>query len=129
MFFSPFDNFMFTIIPFIVVVGFLFVFGSIIASAIKAGIERNNNNQSPIFVVDALVVSKRMSAIRGNIHHNSGFSSYHSPSVFTYLATFEVESGDRMELEIPEKEYGLIAEHDFGRLTFQGTKYIKFERE
>jgi hypothetical protein len=42
--------------------------------------------------------------------------------------TFEVESGDRMELHISAQEYGLLAEGDMGKLTFQGTRYHGFER-
>ena len=45
-----------------------------------------------------------------------------------YFVTFEVESGDRMELKMHGSEYGLLAEGDFGRLTFQGTRYLSFER-
>ena len=45
-----------------------------------------------------------------------------------YYATFEVESGDRMEFELRGSEYGLLAEGDLGKLTFQGTRYLGFER-
>ena len=41
----------------------------------------------------------------------------------------EVESGDRMELNLSGQEYGLLAEGDRGKLTFQGTRYLGFERE
>ena len=33
-----------------------------------------------------------------------------------------------MELSVPEYEYGLIIEGDYGYLTFQGTRFISFER-
>ena len=46
----------------------------------------------------------------------------------TYYITFQVESGDRMELCIPSNEYGYLVEGDRGRLTFQGTRYLGFER-
>ena len=42
--------------------------------------------------------------------------------------TFQVESGDRMEFHVPGNEYGLLAEGDAGRLSFQGTRYLAFER-
>ena len=38
-------------------------------------------------------------------------------------------SGDRMELRLSGAEYGMLAEGDRGRLTFQGTRYLSFERE
>ena len=46
-----------------------------------------------------------------------------------YYVTFQVESGDRMELSVRGKEYGLLAEGDYGRLTFQGTRYLGFQRK
>ena len=46
----------------------------------------------------------------------------------SYYATFQVESGDRMELLLNGREYGLLAEGDRGWLTFQGTRYLGFER-
>ena len=45
-----------------------------------------------------------------------------------YYATFEVESGSRIELAVRGEEYGMLAEGDRGRLTFQGTRYQGFER-
>ena len=47
----------------------------------------------------------------------------------TYFATFQVASGDRMELQMPGQEYGLIIEGDFGDLTFQGTRFLSFSRK
>lgn len=52
----------------------------------------------------------------------------HTTSNTFYYATFQVESGDRMELHVPRNEYGMLVEGDNGRLTFQGTRYLGFER-
>ena len=46
----------------------------------------------------------------------------------SYYITFEYLSGDRKEFYVPYREYGLIAEGDDGVLTFQGTRFIGFER-
>ena len=46
----------------------------------------------------------------------------------TYYVTFQVESGDRMELRVSGPEYGMLIEGDHGTLTFQGTRYLGFER-
>ena len=46
----------------------------------------------------------------------------------TYYATFQVESGDRMELEVDGSDYGMLVEGDMGKLMFQGTRYLGFER-
>lgn len=51
----------------------------------------------------------------------------HSTST-SYYVTFEVESGDRMELHVSGSEYGMLAEGDYGQLTFQGTRYLDFVR-
>ena len=34
-----------------------------------------------------------------------------------------------MEFMLEPNEYGLIAEGDAGKLTFQGTRFISFERQ
>ena len=54
---------------------------------------------------------------------------FHSTTSTSYYATFQVESGDRMELSMTGTEYGLLAEGDRGKLTFQGTRYLGFERQ
>ena len=79
----------------------------------------HKNNTSPRLTVPAKVVSKRVS----HSHDASSNMSYSR-----YFVTFEVESGDRMELKMHGSEYGLLVEGDFGRLTFQGTRYLSFER-
>ena len=52
---------------------------------------------------------------------------HHSTST-TYYVTFQVESGDRMELHLSGCEFGMLAEGDKGKLSFQGTRYLGFER-
>jgi hypothetical protein len=47
----------------------------------------------------------------------------------TYYATFEFNSGDRMELQLPAQEFGLLADGDRGILSFQGTRFIGFARQ
>ena len=68
-----------------------------------------------------------MAVTRSQIHNDNDMSMSNS-SYTTYFATFEVESGDRMELKVPDNEYGMLAEGDIGKLTFQGTRYKGFER-
>ena len=81
------------------------------------------NNTSPRLTVPAKVVAKRSSH---HHHHHAHGGMHHSTH---YHVTFEVESGDRMELSLSGQEYGLLAEGDTGRLSFQGTRYLSFERE
>jgi hypothetical protein len=42
--------------------------------------------------------------------------------------TFQVDSGDRMELSVSGSEYGMLVDGDRGKLSFQGTRYLSFER-
>ena len=46
----------------------------------------------------------------------------------TYYVTFQVESGDRMELTVSGSDYGMLVEGDIGKLNFQGTRYLGFQR-
>ena len=54
---------------------------------------------------------------------------YHTHTATSYYATFQVESGDRIEFLVSDMEYGMLAEGDRGMLTFQGTRYLNFRRE
>lgn len=129
--FSPFSNVMFTIMPLIIMVGFVFVFGTIIVRSVQGAKQWKRNNASPVLTVDAVVVTKRADVQRHHHHHHQGGSNnmhHHSSSSTTYYVTFQVASGDRMELNVRSSEYGLLAERDEGKLTFQGTRYLGFER-
>lgn len=120
--FSPFFGFDLFRILFSLV--FLFVFGFIVFTAIKGISQWNKNNHSPRLTVDAVIVAKRTNVFHG--HHTHDI--HHSHSSTSYYVTFQVESGDRMELHMSGAEYGLLAEGDRGRLTFQGTRYLGFQR-
>jgi hypothetical protein len=118
---------MFSIIPVIVIIGFMFVFGTIIVRSVQGAKQWKRNNDSPVLTVDATVVAKRADV--QHYQHNTGVDNvHHMSSSTTYYATFQVVSGDRMEFEIRDTEYGMLAENDAGRLTFQGTRCLGFER-
>ena len=102
------------------------VLGVFIATAVKGLSQWNKNNHSPRLTVPATVVAKRQNISRHR-HHGADDMHYTSTSS-TYYVTFQVESGDRMELNVEGHEYGLLVEGDKGNLTFQGTRYLSFER-
>lgn len=116
--FSLFSG-MFTII-------FLLALGILMATIIKGIMQWGKNNASPRLTVSATVVAKRTDVTR---RHGSSIDNHHTFSSTRYYVTFQVESGDRMELQMTGPEYGMLAEGDRGRLTFQGTRYVSFERE
>ncbi len=53
----------------------------------------------------------------------------HTTTSTTYFVTFQVDSGDRMELPVGGYEFGMLAEGDRGKLSFQGTRYLGFQRQ
>ena len=109
----------FSIMRIMVPVIFVLVFGIIIVTMVRGVGEWNKNNQSPKLTVPVTVVAKRSDVDRG-IETMHTFTSYY--------VTFQVESGDRMEFEVSDMEYGMLAEGDSGELTFQGTRYLNFQR-
>ena len=109
----------FSIMQIMVPVMFVLVFGIIIVTMVRGVGEWNKNNQSPKLTVPVTVVAKRSDVHRG-IETMHTFASYY--------VTFQVESGDRMEFEVSDMEYGMLAEGDRGMLTFQGTRYLSFQR-
>ena len=104
---------------------FALTFGIIIFVIIKGVSQWNKNNNSPRLTVNATVVTKRTSVSH---HHHHGGMGMHMSCTTHYYVTFQVESGDRMELSVSGMEYGELAEGDSGKLTFQGTRYLDFER-
>lgn len=98
-----------------------------------AGIRQwSKNNHSPRLTVDATVVTKRTNVSHhhhGNAGDVTGAHGYHSSSSTSYYVTFQVESGDRMELHVSGMEFGMLVEGDCGKLSFQGTRYLGFERK
>lgn len=100
---------------------FVLVIGVFVVTLIKGVGRWHRNNQSPRLTVEAQVIAKREDVSRrrhdGHYHHYTD-----------YFVTFQVKSGDRMELQMEGEQYGLIVEGDRGQLTFQGTRFIQFER-
>ena len=106
---------MFDIFPIFFLLMFALVFGTIISTLVKNARRERQNDTSPRLTVEATVVGKRTHVWGKRAHTN-------------YYATFQVASGDRMELEIPYDRFGYLIDGDRGRLTFQGTRFLSFER-
>ena len=99
---------------------FLLVIGTFVVVAVRGIRQWNHNNHQPTLTVEATVVTKR-----SHYHRSAGDNTMGSTH---YYATFQVESGDRLEFSLPGTEYGMLAEGDRGRLTFQGSRYHGFAR-
>ena len=111
-----FEDMMFSFVPIFIGLVSILVFGVIIFSIISNISQGIKNKNSPLLTVPAEVAAKRIH-VQGD----------HSRT--TYYVTFEVQSGDRMEFIVDGKEYGMLVERDLGLLSFQGTRYISFERQ
>ena len=116
----------FSIMRIMVPVMFVLVFGIIIVTMVRGIGEWNKNNHSPKLSVPAKVVSRRTAV--SHHHHHQGNGMYHTHAATSYYATFQVESGDRMELTVSGSDYGMLVEGDIGKLSFQGTRYLGFQR-
>lgn len=101
------------------IVFFLLVAGLIVFVIVKSVSQSSRNRNSPILIMEARVVAKR-----ADVSGGMGDTAAHT----WHYATFEVESGDRMELSVSGEQYGMLAEGDMGRLTFQGTRFVDFLR-
>jgi len=105
---------------------FLLVIGVFLVTIVQGISQWNKNNHSPKLTVPATIVAKRTNVS----HHRHGGANghHHTSTSTTYYVTFQVESGDRMELHVAGQEFGLLVEGDRGNLTFQGTRYLGFQR-
>ena len=103
---------------------FVLVISVFVVTIVRGIGEWNKNNHSPRITVPVTVVSKRTHVSR---RHHAG-DHHHSHTSTSYYVTFQLGSGDRMEFHVPDTEYGLLVEGDRGNLSFQGTRYLGFER-
>ncbi len=100
----------------------LFILGMFAAIIFRSISQWNKNNHSPRLTVPARVVAKRT-----HVTHRADADGMGGRST-SYYATFQFESGDRLELRLQGREYGLIVEGDRGDLSFQGTRFLDFVR-
>ena len=103
---------------------FMLVIGVFVVTIVRGIGEWNKNNHSPRITVPATIVAKRTHVSR---RHHAGDHHHHHTST-SYYVTFQVESGDRMELHVTGHQFGMLIEGDRGMLSFRGTRYLGFER-
>lgn len=123
---------MFNIIELLFPVIFILIFIMIIFTLAKGISTWHKNNNSPRLTVSARIVAKRQNTTyhnQPNAGDTSGAHGDHTTSSTTYYVTFQVESGDRIEMSVSGSEYGKLTEGDEGKLTFQGTRYLQFNME
>ena len=115
------------VFPLLFLIVFVFVISTIVGTFVSKAKRERKNDQSPRVTADAKVVSKRMQV--GQNRQSSGDNDMMRSYTYSkYFVTFEFESGDRLELPVDGSDYGLLVEGDTGKLSFQGTRYLGFQR-
>lgn len=105
---------------------FFLIFSIFILTIITAIVKGVKNAKSPIITVEAKVIAKRTEV---STHHNHvGDDNFHHSSSTYYHITFQTEHGERLELPVSGRMYGLLIEGDEGKLTYQGEWFKDFKR-
>lgn len=117
---NPFDDFMFSAVPFFIFIVFAIVIMVFVTSLVKGIGQYFKNNSIPEESIPARLVAKRTHTWGGQ-----GNMSAHT----SYYATFETESRDRLEFPVSSQFFAMHVEGDAGLLTHRGTRFIGFERE
>lgn len=109
---------MFELVYFLVFGAVLVMFVYVIGSNLS---EYFRNNAAPQETADATIVGKREV-----VHHHHNQNGIHTS--YSHYATFEFANGERIELRMRGKQAGLLVEGDRGRLSWQGNRFLGFER-
>lgn len=124
---SGFGDAMFTIVPILIVIGFIVVIGGMIFN----GARYVQNSRAPKETIFARVVAKRME-VRGRTSHHAHDNAMHhttSSSRTYYYITLEFDNGSRREYLDVKNLYGLVVEGDEGYAAVQGDWIVAFERQ
>ena len=113
-------NIMSRLIPLLVIGVFIFI--------IVRGIMNYTKNASqPILTENVRVLGKRTNV---SSHMNSSNSNMNNRRTSTtYYVAFETDAGQRLELRMSGREYGIIMEGDTGNLMYQGEWFKGFDRD
>lgn len=104
---------MFNLIEMLFPIMFILIFIIIVFTFVKGIATWFKNNNSPRLTVSARIVAKRQNTTHNNQPNAgdiSGAHGFHTISSTSYYVTFQVDSGDRMELSVSGSEYGVLAE-------------------
>lgn len=114
---------------FFVMFGIMFcmIIGMFIFAIVDMARKKIKNDRSPRLTVPVTIVAKRTD-VSSHHHHGMDDGCSHVHYSTSYYVTFQVQSGDRLELEVGSDEFGYLVEGDYGNLSFQGTRFLGFER-
>ena len=111
---------LFTVMGIMFFLVFLFTLAMMVFTVVRTMSEKKQNDREPMLTVPAVVAAKRTDFYR--YRGTSGGST-------VYFVTFQVQSGDRLELTLSGREFGLLREGDRGSLIFRGKEFLDFTRE
>ncbi|MEC0127447.1 DUF2500 domain-containing protein [Paenibacillus pabuli] len=101
--------------------GVFLIIAGVIVYAIIAGIRTwSLNNAAAVLTLHSTIVAKR-TRVSGGAGDSSATTSYY--------ITFELDNGERIELNVGGNDFGMLVENDRGMLTYQGTRFKHFERD
>lgn len=119
------------LIPIFFLIMFALFFVVLISTAVKASREKKNNDAALVQEVEAVVTGKRTrvsTAVGGRDLAGDDYRrGFHSRT--TCYATLELLSGERLEFQVKDVDYGELVEGDRGTLSFQGTRFLRFQQE
>lgn len=102
----------------ILLVSFLVVLAiPVVIAVLRVARRWSIEKRSPLTKAEARIVDKRTDLTGGR------------PEAQTYYVTFEFPTGQRLELEVPGRESGVLVTGDQGTLAWQGPRYLGFARE
>ncbi|MFD1955074.1 DUF2500 domain-containing protein [Paenibacillus thailandensis] len=103
---------------------FFFLIAAVIAGTFLFIVVRGLRTWSSNNAAEPETRSCKVAAKRTEVWGGSGDSSANT----SYFITFEFHDGSRKELPVRGADYGMIAEGDYGIVTFQGTRFKHFDR-
>lgn len=105
---------------------FFFVVLCIIGYSVVSGIiEWDRNNKSPVISEEVKVADKRK--VR-HTHHHKHNGHHHVTHSSSYYMTFKSSDGEIKEFRVSRDDYATFDEGEYGTLTYQGTRFLGFER-
>lgn len=110
---------------------FAMVAAFIAANLVKDTKEWNKNNHSPRLTISCKIIEKRAEVCytqRPVGGDGNDVSRMQIMPCTTHYVTFQADDGEQMEFCVDDREYSLLSEGDFGKLSFQGTRFLDFER-
>lgn len=107
---------------------FIIMFASVIGISVLIVVSQwIRNHRSPRIVTQATVLDKRVQVQHIRRKKASGIG-YATDKMPIYYVLFEIEGGEKLEFLVNKVEYSKVKNNQSGRLTFQGSKFIRFEK-